>query len=66
MILRGEHLEVVMTEFGLVPVVGVHAKENPDGKKGRQAKTYSPRSWTSTPSPLFCRTEHQHRPLGLR
>ncbi|MDP9342528.1 MAG: hypothetical protein M3Q23_10655 [Actinomycetota bacterium] len=44
MILRGAHITVIMTEVGLVAVVGVHAQENPDGKKGRQAGTYVPRT----------------------
>ena len=40
MILRGDHIQTILTEIGLVPVVGVHARENPDGKEGRQAGTY--------------------------
>jgi hypothetical protein len=44
MILRGEHLSVIMNELGLVAVVGVHAPSNPDGKKGRQAGTYVPKT----------------------
>jgi hypothetical protein len=28
----------------LVPVVGVHAKENPDGKRGRKERTYVPKT----------------------
>ena len=44
MILRGEHITVIMTKLGLVAIVGVHAKENPDGKKGRRAGTYVPKT----------------------
>jgi hypothetical protein len=43
-ILRGVHNQTILTELGLVPVVGVHAKKNPDGAKGRRAKTYVPKT----------------------
>jgi hypothetical protein len=44
MILRGEHLQVILTEFGLVPVVGVHARINPEGSKGRRSGSYVPKT----------------------
>ena len=44
MILRGDHLQVILTEFGLVPVVKVHAKQNPRGGKGRRAGAYVPKT----------------------
>ncbi len=56
MILRGEHLQTILTEFGLIPIVKVHAKENPDGGEGRRAGNYSRRRSTSNPSPLPCQT----------
>jgi len=33
MILRGVHINVILTEIGLVAVVGVHAKERSDRTK---------------------------------
>jgi hypothetical protein len=44
MILRGEHIQTILTEIGIVPVVGVHAKENPEGHAGRKAGTYVPKT----------------------
>lgn len=44
MILRGDHLQTIMTEFGLVPVVGVHAKRNPNRRKGRHSGTFVPKT----------------------
>jgi len=44
MILRGEHLQVILTELGLIPVVGVHAKGNPGGAEGRRRRSYVPKA----------------------
>jgi hypothetical protein len=44
MILRGEHLQVILRELGLVPVVGVHAKGNPRGAEGRRSRSYVPKT----------------------
>lgn len=44
MALRGEHIQTILTEFGLVPVVGVHAMENPTGPKGRRGGEYVPKA----------------------
>lgn len=44
MILRGEHLQIILTELGLLPVVGVHAKENPSGAEGRRSGSYIPKT----------------------
>jgi hypothetical protein len=44
MAVRGEHIQTVLTEIGLVPVVQVHAKKNPDGKKGRKKGTFVPKT----------------------
>jgi hypothetical protein len=42
--LRGVHLDEIYKELGLIPVVEVHAKENPEGRKGRQAGTFVPKT----------------------
>lgn len=44
MILRGTHMQTILTEIGLVPVVGIHAKSNPKGKKGRKGDDYVPKT----------------------
>jgi hypothetical protein len=43
-ILRGVHINTILTEIGLIPVVGVHAKENPSRGKGRRAGTFVPKT----------------------
>jgi hypothetical protein len=40
MILRGTHINTILTEFGLVPVVGVHAKERIDRRATRKRDTF--------------------------
>jgi hypothetical protein len=44
MILRGVHNQVILRELGLVPVVAVHARENPERGAGRRAGTYTPKT----------------------
>lgn len=44
MALRGSHMQTLLTELGLVPVVKVHAESNPDGGRGRRAGTYTPKT----------------------
>jgi hypothetical protein len=43
MALRGVHLQEIYRNFGLVPVVPVHAAANPDRGSGRRAGTYKPK-----------------------
>jgi hypothetical protein len=43
MILRGAHLRRVMNELGLLPIVPVPAKDNPEKGRGRRAGTYVPK-----------------------
>ena len=43
-ILRGIHLQRVLTRLGLVPIVWVHAKANPEGGEGRRAGRYVPKT----------------------
>lgn len=44
MALRGSHINTILTELGLVPVVKIHAESNPDGGHGRRAGTYVPKT----------------------
>jgi hypothetical protein len=44
MILRGVHINTILAEIGLVPVVRVHAKEKLEGGKGRRAGSYVPKA----------------------
>jgi hypothetical protein len=44
MILRGVHINVILTEIGLVAVVGVHAKERSDRTKSRKPDSYVPKT----------------------
>jgi hypothetical protein len=44
MALRGSHIQTILTELGLVPVVKVHAESNPDGGRGRRAGSYIPKT----------------------
>jgi hypothetical protein len=43
-ILRGVHLNQILTQVGIVPIVGVHAKKNPEGGEGRRAGRYIPKT----------------------
>lgn len=43
-ILRGVHINRILTEVGIVPIVGVHAKKNPEGGEGRRAGRYTPKT----------------------
>jgi hypothetical protein len=44
MIVRGTHMQTILNEIGLLPVVGIHAKSNPKGKKGRAEHNYQPKT----------------------
>jgi len=44
MILRGVHINVILTELGLVAVVGVHAKARSDRTKSRKDDAYIPKT----------------------
>lgn len=44
MAVRGTHIQLILTEIGIVPVVQVHAKRNPEGKEGRKKRTYIPKA----------------------
>jgi hypothetical protein len=43
MAVRGTHVQLILTEIGIVPVVQVHAKKNPERKEGRRKGTYIPK-----------------------
>src|SRR4029453_1967991 len=44
MAVRGEHIQTILTEIGLVPGVRVPAKKNPEGKEGRRNGTFVPKT----------------------
>jgi hypothetical protein len=44
MALRGKHIQVILTELGLIAVVGVHAKRRSDKEKSRKHDDYVPKT----------------------
>jgi hypothetical protein len=58
-ILRGTHIQTILTEIGIVPVVGVHAKESENPESGRRvSKTADLDDFTVTMPDGSTRTVH--------